>query len=751
MARGKSTGGKEALKKQKFGRELLWASYTLTRIMICSHLVHNILLKRKDKEEEDAMSFIIGSQEIYFGEREFAMMSGLKFQGTDEIVHKPKEIPLMKVHFPGKDNVKLEDLIRKFRKLENNNEDKLKLGLFAIVEGMIKRHDTRRIVDKGLFLLVDNLEEFNSYPWGKLFYKATRDSLIKASKKKDISKAKDTLGKVVYDLDGFPHVFQAWIFESIPSLKHKYTVENKSCPQALHPRILHMEMPQTRTNAPSHEQIRAELSCVDLIWTFFFCFADCGFFNFTAEEVKESYMDGILTEVEDNSSEQREANHCSSPTNSLIDEDQDVRSLENLKLKMRSEIELLNKKKYAVANDVGLLNKNREELETGCCKLTDDKTVLNKEKLKLGKEIESLNRKKTKLGTDTDLLNKEKTKLQKDFELLKKEQSTVQDDVCSLNEKKTYLESEIGSLSNEKTNIRNETEFLKKQQSTVQDDVCLLNERKAILEIEIGPLRNEETNLRNEIELLNKKKMKLQRDFELLKKEQSTVQDDVCSLNEKKAILEIEIGSLNNVKTNIGNETEFLHKEKVKLQSDFELLKKEQKIESLSYEKTNLRNDNQFLDKEKTRLQTETEFFNKGKMDLRSDYEFLDQEKAKLGKDVEKLKERKCEMETDFGFLQNQKNKLHSDIETLNKEKDKLQSDIEYHNEENASFIRSVMADLNKSFYERDKTLAENEKINTVIGVKKRKGGDPELWNFREKKKATLKEGISFQLNRKDK
>ncbi|KAI3957598.1 hypothetical protein MKW92_027762 [Papaver armeniacum] len=162
----------------------------LPGVMFCSHL---------EEEEEDAMSFIIGSQEICFGEREFAMMSGLMFQRTDEIVQNSKEeIRLMKVYFPSQKCVILEDLIGKFHELKNS-EDKLKLGLVAIVENAITGHDTRRNVDKGHFLLVDNLWEFDRYPWRKLFYKVTRDSLIRAK------------GKLAYHLNGFPHVFQVWI------------------------------------------------------------------------------------------------------------------------------------------------------------------------------------------------------------------------------------------------------------------------------------------------------------------------------------------------------------------------------------------------------------------------------------------------------------------------------------------------------------------------------------------------------------
>ncbi|KAI3864503.1 hypothetical protein MKX03_011309 [Papaver bracteatum] len=123
-------------------------------------------------------------------------------------------------------------------------------------------------------------------------------------------------------------------------------------------------------------------------------------------------------------------------------------------------------------------------------------------------------------------------------------------------------------------------------------------------------------------------------------------------------------------------------------------------------------------------------------MELRKAFEFLNQVKTKLGMDVLLLKKGKCEVETDLQFLKDEKIKLHSDIESLNKEraklgtdleltnkeKDKLQSDIEllndekyklqeFLNEEKAEFIRSVTFDVNESFYEREKTLAENEKM----------------------------------------
>ncbi|KAI3864507.1 hypothetical protein MKX03_011313 [Papaver bracteatum] len=224
----------------------------LPEIQLYYKVVYNVLLRSKEGVE-DAMSFKIGDQEIYFGEREFAMMSGLKFHGNEKIDHNPAEqIRLMKVHFPGQSSVKLGDLIEKFNQLPNNNEDKLKLGLLYIAEA-------------------------------------------------------------------------AWIFLSIPVLKQAYSEENEDCPHALNPRILHLKRAY---KLPSHHESRIDLSDVNIKVVLSL--------HPTPEEIKESYMSGLLSEAEvsrlkghkkdsdieelndeDDSNEQWVANQYSNPSNSL--------------------------------------------------------------------------------------------------------------------------------------------------------------------------------------------------------------------------------------------------------------------------------------------------------------------------------------------------------------------------------------------------------------------------------------------------
>ncbi|KAI3875712.1 hypothetical protein MKW92_030934 [Papaver armeniacum] len=919
----------------------------LPEINLYANVIYNVLLQRKypskkDKEEKDAMSFNIGNQEICFGEREFAMMSGLKFQGSEKIDYNPEQVRLMKVHFPGQRSVKLEDLIKKFNQLKNS-EDKVKLGLLYIAEAVVMGHKSRGVVNKGRFFLVDNLEEFNRYPWGKLCFKETIKCLIYLSEKKNVSKSKHMLGKVAQDLQGFPHVFQSWIFHSIPVLQQAYTEKNEDCPQAIHPRILHLKKGNT---APWHKTSRMELSNVK-----------SQVLHPTLDELKEGYMAGFLSDEEvsgaegpqndsgiqslngeDYATEQWEDD--SSPTNSLkVDkqncttikevitlsgrEDQNVVSLENLKLKLGSE------ERSAVESDVGLLNKKREEMETHHYKFLEEKAILIKEKLELRRDIESLNKEKTKLSTDTDLLNKEKEKLECDFGILNKQHQKLQFDFEILNKEKTKLGNDVELLSryksetetgyeflkDEKNKLATDLEFTNKEKDKLRNDVELLNEEKGKLLSDVEFLNEEKAKLGAHTELLSKEKTKLQSDFECLnrkkktslqddicslKGEKITVQEDICSLNEKKTTvhgdicslnenkttLESEIKSLSNEKSNLENETDLLGKEKTKLQSDKDRLQIE--IELLSNEKTNLGKETDLLTKNKTKLECDFEILYKESTTVKSDVELIYKNKTKLGNDIELLSREKSEMETGFEFLKREKSTVQDDVCSLNekktliqdvicslnekktsiqddicslnekktviqdnicllnekktviqdhicslnekkttvqvdfrslnekktvleseieslskektnlgnetdllgKEKMKLQTDIEFHNKEKAEFIRSVTADLSKSFYEREKALAENEKMfielkemnhalvakercyteelqgahqvlikqmesekstkSRVIGVKRMRG-DQVLWNFKEKKRATLKDVISFQLNRTDK
>ncbi|KAI3864492.1 hypothetical protein MKX03_011298 [Papaver bracteatum] len=726
----------------------------LPYINLYTNVFHNVLLRRKyapkkDKEEVDSMSFIIGvDQEICFGEREFALLSGLKFQGSELINHHPNGSRLKEVHFPGKDSVTLDDLIKKFRQLPQGL-DKLKLGLLYIAENVILGRRSDMTVDKGHFLLVDNLKEFNTYPWGELSYKATVKYLISLSEKTQISEEKSIPRIVHYNVYGFPLVFQAWIFHRIPVLKEKYTVKNEDRPKALHPRILHLK--RTKSKAPIHVKNRIDLSNEKIKVS--------PPLHPTTQELKEGYMAGFSNDGEeisyensgilelngeDISTQQWEANNYSNPTNSLVRshllidsidkpksikkkntklswkevDKQNADSPESLKLKLRSEI--------------GKLQKEREELRSDNYKLMEEKATLDKGKALLESEIESLRNEKTNLGKESVLLKKEKCEVETDLEFLQDEKNKLHCDIKSLNKEKAKLVTDLEFTNKEKNKLRSDVELLSEKKDKLQYDFQFLNEEKVKLGAHTELLSKEKTRLQSDFECLNREKSTVQVDICSLNGKKITVQDDICLLNEKKTtvigdirsliekktILESEIKSLSNEKTNLGNETDLLNKEKTKLQGGVCSLNEtkailESDIESLSNEKINLGNATALLSKEKTKLQSAFESLDKNKIVLDSEIESLSNVKRKLvteteflGKEKTGLRDEKNKLHKNIESLNKKRAKLGTDLELTNKEKDKLQNDIEFLNEEKdklqeflietkAEFIHSDKSDVN--------------------------------------------------------
>ncbi|MCL7036695.1 hypothetical protein MKW94_006241 [Papaver nudicaule] len=133
--------------------------------------------------------------------------------------------------------------------------------------------------------------------------------------------------------------------------------------------------------------------------------------------------------------------------------------------------------------------------------------------------------------------------------------------------------------------------------------------------------------------------------------------------------------------------------------------------------------------------------------------EFLQDEKNKLCSGIKSFKKEKAKLETDF--------------ELLNQKKDKLESEIEFLNEDKAEFIRSAIQEMNQTLVAKERFCTEelqearqelikvmvSEKVTRdgKIGVKTVRKGEQVLWNFREGRRASLKEVIRLQLNHTNK
>ena len=96
-----------------------------------------------------------------------------------------------------------------------DDTDAIKLVLIFIVDYILLSKKDNKLVDKYLWHMVDSLDMFGSFPWGRKSFFLTLEYLKKALKGKQTDSQQDVIH---YELFGFPTAFQIWIYECFISL-----------------------------------------------------------------------------------------------------------------------------------------------------------------------------------------------------------------------------------------------------------------------------------------------------------------------------------------------------------------------------------------------------------------------------------------------------------------------------------------------------------------------------------------------------
>ena len=115
----------------------------------------------------------------------------------------------------------------------------VKLALLYFLEHFLLGKEGKNLIDMQWVGLVDCLEVFNKYPWGRIFYERTIFGLQWAlenlvSKYQGKKEQKCNITHEAYSLVGFPYVFQVWVYETISIIGMKSANHvAKSCPRIL--------------------------------------------------------------------------------------------------------------------------------------------------------------------------------------------------------------------------------------------------------------------------------------------------------------------------------------------------------------------------------------------------------------------------------------------------------------------------------------------------------------------------------------
>ena len=203
-------------------------------------ILHQMLLRKtcSNSKESKEIKFLLNGEEVSFGMREYALVTGLNFGLFPDLNEEEEECPPLVVkYFKGNMLIRVSDLESSFLACPDK-EDSWKMGLVLLVCQYLFSLDPRKFVNTKILSMVEDLDTFLQFPWGKVSFRATLKGInrdMKHHRQAYLSKNRAT--PPVYNVYGFALAFQVWIYEIIKAFVPKFAerVEQREtfCPRIL--------------------------------------------------------------------------------------------------------------------------------------------------------------------------------------------------------------------------------------------------------------------------------------------------------------------------------------------------------------------------------------------------------------------------------------------------------------------------------------------------------------------------------------
>ncbi|GMN20625.1 hypothetical protein TIFTF001_047140 [Ficus carica] len=191
-------------------------------------IFHNIAMRlMSHRGMGDALCFELGEAVGRFSINEFCLITGLNCVGSTHL--SVVESRLIARYFSTLRGVSRENLeVQMSNAKFDNDDDAVKLSLIYIMFSIPLSNASAVKIGPQFFALTDDLDAFNSFPWGVLSWEATWAAIChtvdnRMSLKKRPLKKNDT---VHYSLPGFPHALLVWAYATIPSIATKFTTKH---------------------------------------------------------------------------------------------------------------------------------------------------------------------------------------------------------------------------------------------------------------------------------------------------------------------------------------------------------------------------------------------------------------------------------------------------------------------------------------------------------------------------------------------
>ncbi|XP_062088270.1 uncharacterized protein LOC133794859 [Humulus lupulus] len=159
---------------------------------------------------------------------EFALVMGLDFStfpSPEELEGRNLSDRLIKEYFNDTEKVKLSQVDHAFKTC-TVVEDVYKLGLCLFVEGVLNAIEGKLHIWQDILKIVENVEYFFSYPWGKYSYRRLLHSCKKDMVKQNANYDAKVQQESKYSMYGYAPALQYWAYEAIQQLAVELVVSS---------------------------------------------------------------------------------------------------------------------------------------------------------------------------------------------------------------------------------------------------------------------------------------------------------------------------------------------------------------------------------------------------------------------------------------------------------------------------------------------------------------------------------------------
>lgn len=198
------------------------------KTVMSAKIIYNLMMRIADEKGysgNEEMFFEIAGQLVTFSITDLALITGLKCHGEPD----QKQLNIRgtsavgKMYFMEQKNLKRDAIKLIFQSMNpDNDEIAVKVALLFFVSNLVLANNSNVYLDSFYLHLVEDLDRFNKYPWGRVLWDDMTRCLRHAAESEAIkSKARITRSGTI-NVFGWQLPLQVWAYETIPLIGNRF-------------------------------------------------------------------------------------------------------------------------------------------------------------------------------------------------------------------------------------------------------------------------------------------------------------------------------------------------------------------------------------------------------------------------------------------------------------------------------------------------------------------------------------------------